>query len=97
MPKMVDENIWETRISLRNEFGLHARPAGRIARAAQQFKSKVSIAFDGREVDAKSILEILSLAVPKGGDLHILAQGEDARNAVEYLQALFREKLGEEK
>ncbi len=91
------KNTYETTISLHNEFGLHARPAGRIAREAQQFESRIWIGFDDREVDAKSILDILSLAAPNGSDLRILAQGRDARQAVEHLQTLFRELVKEEK
>ena len=93
---MAEENICETTISLHNEFGLLARPAGRIAKAAQQFEARIMIGFDGREVDAKSILDILSLAAPNGSALRIHAQGNDARHAVEYLENIFREKLRED-
>ncbi len=93
---MAEDNICETTINLHNEFGLHARPAGRIARAAQQFEARIKLGFDGREVDAKSILDILSLAAPNGSALRILAQGNDARHAVEHLESLFREKLRED-
>ncbi len=93
---MDNSNTFETSISLYNEFGLHARPAGRIASAAQQFESQVKIILNGKEVDAKSILDILSLAAPQGSDLRIFAQGTDAQHAVEHLKALIRDKLGRE-
>ncbi|WP_291322493.1 HPr family phosphocarrier protein [Desulfonatronospira sp.] len=94
---MAEDIICETTISLHNEFGLHARPAGRIAKAAQQFEANIMIAFNGREVDAKSILDILSLAAPSGSALRIQARGDDARYAVEHLESIFRDNLGEDR
>ena len=93
---MCDLVVQEKAISVRNEFGLHARPAARIAREAQKFSSIIRIAMHDREIDAKSILDILSLAAPRGTDLFLKAEGCDAKEAVQEISRLFEEHFGEE-
>ncbi len=84
-------------VRVANELGLHARPAARLAQEAQKFESVIVLATDSQQVDAKSILDILTLAAPRGCGLTIKASGEDARAAVERLTGLFRERFGEDK
>lgn len=78
-----------------NQLGLHARPASQIAREAQAFVARISIAGQGQSVDAKSILDILTLSAAMGSTLEIRASGEDAAQAVDRLTALFAAKFGE--
>ncbi|MGE4504229.1 MAG: HPr family phosphocarrier protein [Desulfovibrionaceae bacterium] len=80
-----------------NQLGLHARPAGVLAREAQRFQANISIVQDGQEVDAKSILDILTLAAGQGSALELRAAGHDAENALNTLEALFRSRFGEVK
>lgn len=54
-----------------NELGLHARSAARIAKLAEGAKSNVWIIRSGEKVDAKSIIEILTLACPKGSRITV--------------------------
>jgi len=49
-----------------NELGLHARSAAQISKLAAEARSGVTIKRDGEEADAKSIIDILTLACPKG-------------------------------
>lgn len=79
-----------------NELGLHARPAALLAQTAQRFNSRLSFSASGRQADAKSILDILSLAATKGTTLLLYGQGPDAREAVEALAALVRRQFREE-
>ena len=67
-------------LALRN--GLHARPAARLAQEAQRYSSDILLVSDTGEVDAKSMLDILSLAPPANAELTLIAQGEDAREAL---------------
>ena len=67
-------------LGLRN--GLHARPAARLAQEAQRYASDILLISDTGEVDAKSMLDILSLAPPANAELTLLAQGDDAREAL---------------
>jgi phosphocarrier protein len=86
-----------SQVTLLNELGLHARPAAKLAQEAQKFKASIKLQYGDREVDAKSILDILTLAVPGGSTLTLCADGEDAEDAIFYLKQLFAEKFGEEK
>ncbi|HDQ41492.1 MAG TPA: HPr family phosphocarrier protein [Desulfonatronum sp.] len=83
------------RVCVANELGLHARPAARLAREAQRFTSKITLCSQEQEVDAKSILDILTLALGPGCNVEIRAQGEDAQVALEQLEQLFLNRFEE--
>ena len=69
------------KLRLRN--GLHARPAARLAKEAQRYRSTIRLVTDaGGEADCKSMLDILSLALPAEGEFTVFATGPDAREAV---------------
>ena len=78
-----------------NQLGLHARPASQIAREAQAFSASITIAGQDQSVDAKSILDILTLSAAMGSTLEIRASGKDAAQAVDRLTELFAAKFGE--
>ena len=78
-----------------NQLGLHARPASQIAREAQAFAANIHIVGQGQFVDAKSILDILTLSAAQGSTLEIRASGADAAQAVDRLTELFAAKFGE--
>lgn len=83
----------QTIVDVLNDQGLHARPAARLAREAQRFSSQLTLVMDDMEVDAKSILDILSLAASKGSSLTIRGQGPDASPAVTTLADLFHNRF----
>ncbi len=78
-----------------NEHGLHARPAGKVAQTAMTFESEIILVHQGQEVDAKSILDVLTLAAGPGEKLEIRASGDDAAQAADSLVELFRNKFEE--
>ena len=78
-----------------NQLGLHARPASQIAREAQAFAADISIVAQGQMADAKSILDLLTLAAGPGSTLEIRASGADADRAVQKITELFAAKFGE--
>ncbi len=82
-------------VFIKNELGLHARPAAQLAQEAAKFNSSVKLVLDDMEVDAKSVLDILTLAAAKGRLLTLQAAGEDAEEAVLHLERIFREGFGE--
>lgn len=57
------------RVTITNDLGLHARSAAQIAKLARNLKSKIWIIKDGEKVDAASIIDILTLACPKGSQI----------------------------
>lgn len=68
----------ERRVCIVNEAGLHARPCHAIASLAQGFTAELRIACGEREVNGRSILELMTLEAARGQELAIRATGDDA-------------------
>lgn len=71
-----------TDLKLINPLGLHARAASKLVDLAKTFASEVRIATDAKEVDAKSIMNILLLGAPVGTELKVIVDGEDESEAL---------------
>ena len=83
----------ELNVTLRNEEGLHARPAAMFVRAANQFASDITIVSDGDEVNGKSIIGIMSLGLYSGQEITLQAEGADEDEAVKYLVGFIENEL----
>ena len=70
---------------IKNDEGLHARPASDFCAAAAKYKSRITIVKDGEEYDGKSILMVLCAGAAKGDVIEIVAEGEDEQEAVDDL------------
>ncbi len=77
----------EVVVALPPEVALHARPAATFVKTAMRFRSKVSVAVNGKLADAKSILAVLALGATGGTVLRLNAEGEDAPAALDALSA----------
>ena len=71
--------------TIKNEEGLHARPAALISKKASEFKSKIVLIKDGEEYEAKSILMLMTIGAEKGETITIKAEGDDEKQAVDAL------------
>lgn len=67
------------------EDGLHMRVASRIVQLVRGFESAIEIRLNGMIADAKSLLDLLTLAADRGSRLHVVATGPDAALAMEKL------------
>jgi catabolite repression HPr-like protein len=67
------------------ESGLQARPAAMFVQEANRFGAEITLEKDGKKVNAKSIMGIMSLAVSSGTEVTIAADGEDQETAVKAL------------
>ena len=65
------------------ETGIHARPATLLVQAASKFNSDINLAYNGKSVNLKSIMGVMSLGVGQGADVTITADGDDAKEAIE--------------
>jgi phosphocarrier protein len=81
--------------TIENELGIHARSAAMIVEVANRYRAKIFLEKNGKEVNAKSILGILTLGCPKGSKVTIRAEGSDADEAIEDLGKLIGNKFGE--
>lgn len=75
-------------IVIKNKTGLHARPAAIFVQIANKYDSDISIIKDEQEVNGKSIMGILMLAAEKGAKVIIVANGDDAEEAVNELSEI---------
>lgn len=78
----------EKEFIIMNEQGLHARPASELVKLANSFSSELQLVYDGKEVDLKSIMGVLSLGVRRGTTVLVKAHGEDSLEAMKAIQKL---------
>ncbi len=82
-------------VKLINELGMHARAAAQFVKKAGEFKSDIKVCKNDIEVNGKSILGLLMLAMPVGESFDIRASGDDADAAVAALAELISARFGE--
>ena len=78
-----------------NKLGLHARSAAKLIDLAAGFESRIRIYRDGREADAKSIMKVMMLAASRGTTIEVVADGEDAAEAVDAIERLVAGRFDE--
>lgn len=74
-----------------NPQGLHARPATLLVQKANKYHSDMTIAFDGKTMDLKSIMAVLSLGITRGSLIAISIKGDDEVEAMKDIAQLIRE------
>ncbi len=92
---MGDKKEAEIEVVVKNSLGVHTRPAAQLAQLAMKFSSDVYLLMDHMQVNAKSVLDILTLGAACGKKIKIRAVGKDANEAVCALKELFEEGFGE--
>lgn len=100
----------ETRITVSNKLGLHARAAAQLVKLAAGFECALQLSFadsaggdcaadaadaTGKTADAKSIMDVMMLAAAQGSALKLTARGRDARAAAQAVGDLFAARFGE--
>lgn len=75
-------------VLVKSSTGLHARPATLLVKKASSFKSDMSIEYNGKKANVKSLIGVLSLGVAKGAVLKVIASGVDETLAVEEVSKL---------
>ncbi len=86
----------EVVLTIENELGLHARAATMFVQLASKYHSEIFVSKDGREVNGKSIMGVLTLVAAKGSKIHVRVEGEDADDLLKAITELVRSKFGEE-
>ncbi len=83
------------KVILKNETGLHARPAGELAKKAASFKCSIKLNVNGKTVDAKSILGIMAAGIKYNTEIEIECDGEDEKEALAEIVKDFNNNFGE--
>ncbi|PLS17957.1 phosphocarrier protein Chr [Bacillus sp. M6-12] len=83
----------EKQVEVRLKSGLQARPAALFVQEATRFSSEVFLEKDGKKVNAKSIMGLMSLAVSSGASIILSADGRDEEEAVSALAAFIEQEI----
>ncbi|GER89197.1 hypothetical protein KDW_33590 [Dictyobacter vulcani] len=83
------------RVRFHNEVGLHARPAAQFVKLAKQFTSTITVTYNAKTVDAKSLIRLLTVGAGKDAEIEITAEGADEKEAITALVGLVNNNFAE--
>jgi phosphocarrier protein HPr len=75
------------KVTVRQQYGLHARPAASFVKLARTFDAEILLEKNGERVDGKSIMGVMMLAVSRGETVYLEADGPDGKRACEQLKS----------
>ncbi len=93
---MTKVETYSRKLKIKNELGIHARPAALIVKTSNKFSSEIVFEKDGNTASGKSIIGLLTIEGNPGSKVLVTATGEDALDAVKALEELFEEKFFED-
>ncbi|MUV39229.1 Phosphocarrier protein HPr [Lentibacillus sp. JNUCC-1] len=85
----------EQTFTITAETGVHARPATLLVNKAGQYQSEVEVSYNGKTVNLKSIMGVMSLGIPKGAEITVKVDGNDEEDAMNGVAEVIKEQLGE--
>ena len=83
------------KVTVTSAQGLHMRPAGVLVRELAGFESRIMINYGNRQINAKSIMNIIAAGIRCGSELEIVCEGVDEQEAAERAAELIESGLGE--
>jgi phosphocarrier protein len=86
----------EAKVEVKNRLGLHLRAASTLAQALKPFAASITLAKGNQRVNAKSVINLVTLGASLGTKLTVKAEGADAQQAVATLEQLFESRFGED-
>ena len=78
---------------IKDEIGLHARPAGLLVKEAKKFESTVTLECKGKTAAATKLIAIMGMGVKQNDEVHVQAEGPDEDAAAEAMEKFFQENL----
>ena len=78
---------------VKDELGIHARPAGMLVKEVKNFQSKVTLEKDGKSVDASRLMAVMSMGVKKDQTVTVTVEGDDEDAACDALKTFFETNL----
>lgn len=79
--------------TIKDEIGIHARPAGIIAKKAKEFNATITLSKDGKSAELRKLIALMGLGVKCGDTVIVSAEGEDEEAAISAMEQLFLENL----
>ncbi|MEL4862016.1 HPr family phosphocarrier protein [Pseudoflavonifractor phocaeensis] len=84
------------KVTVINKMGFHMRPASAFVQAMAQFKSDINIVFNGKNIDGKSIMNVMAACMKQGSELELQCSGPDEAEMLQAAAGLINSGLGEE-
>lgn len=78
---------------IRDNLGIHARPAGLLAKEAKKYNSKIFISSKGKKAEATRLIAVMGMAVKCGDIVEIEIDGNDEEKAFAEMKAFFEENF----
>ena len=78
---------------IRDKVGIHARPAGLLAKKAKEFKSEITLEKGGKSAAASKLMAVMALGVKCGDRVTVKISGEDEDTASAEMEKFFRDNL----
>ena len=78
---------------IKDEVGIHARPAGLLVKEAKKYQSKVSITKDGKSAEATKLMALMGMGVKCGDKIIVTAEGADEDAAIDQMEAFMKNNL----
>lgn len=78
---------------IKDEIGIHARPAGLLAKEVKKFESKVTVTKAGKSAEAKKLMALMGLGVKCGDEVEVTVEGADEEQAFESMKQFFENNL----
>ena len=78
---------------IKDEIGIHARPAGLLVKEAKQFQSTVMLTCKGKSAAATKLMAVMGMGVKHGDSVEVSVEGPDEDAAYEAMERFFRENL----
>ena len=85
----------QQKVTIINRLGLHARASLKLINLAGRYSSQIHIIYQNQKIDAKDILNVMSLAVSCGNEIELEISGPDETEAMNSLVALIQDRFGE--
>ena len=79
--------------TIKDEVGIHARPAGLLAKAAKEFSSEITVEKNGKSVNATKLMMLMGLGVKQGETVTVTINGEDEEVAAKAMEEFFAANL----
>ncbi len=78
---------------IKDEIGIHARPAGLLVKEAKKYESKIILKKDGKTAEATKLMAVMGLGVKCGNKIEVEVTGSDEEAAYESIETFFEENL----
>lgn len=79
--------------TIKDDLGIHARPAGLLVKTAKNFNSEITIAKDGKSVNALKLMALMGLGVKCWDTITVTVSGEDEESAASAMEEFFKSNL----